>query len=56
MEIWQFRVKSFRRMVRGWANNVVAEMNKYKKIVAAEFKHLTLRHKTGCWIGMRDLG
>jgi hypothetical protein len=30
MEIWQFRVRSFRRVVRGRANNVVAEMNKYK--------------------------
>jgi hypothetical protein len=27
-------------MVRGWANNVVAEMNKYKQIVAAEFNYL----------------
>jgi hypothetical protein len=42
MEIWQFGVRSFRRVVRGWANNVVAEMNKYKRIVAVEFNHLDL--------------
>jgi hypothetical protein len=29
-------------VVRGWANNVVAEMNKYKRIVAVEFNHLDL--------------
>jgi hypothetical protein len=28
--------------VRGWANNAVAEMNKHKQIVAAEFNHLDL--------------
>jgi hypothetical protein len=42
MEIWQFKVRSFRRMVRAWANNVVAEMNRYKQIVAAEFNHFDL--------------
>jgi hypothetical protein len=42
MEIWQFGVRSFRRVVRGWANNVVAEMNKYKQIVVVEFNHLDL--------------
>jgi hypothetical protein len=29
-------------VVRGWANNAVAEMNKHKQIVAAEFNHLDL--------------
>jgi hypothetical protein len=24
MEIWQFRVRSFRKLIRGWASNVIA--------------------------------
>jgi hypothetical protein len=28
--VWQFRVRTLRRLVRGWAANVTAEMNKHK--------------------------
>jgi hypothetical protein len=28
IEIWQFRVRTSRRMVRGWETNVVAELNR----------------------------
>jgi hypothetical protein len=35
MEGWQFRIRM--RMVRGWASNVVAELNKKKQVVAAAY-------------------
>jgi hypothetical protein len=37
MEIWQSKVRVLRRTVRGWASNVVAELNKHKQEVAAEY-------------------
>jgi hypothetical protein len=40
MDVWQFRIRRFRRLVRGWANNVVAEMNKHKQVLAAELNFL----------------
>jgi hypothetical protein len=40
MEVWQFRVRSFRKLIRGWASNVIAELNKYKQTVVAEFNFL----------------
>jgi hypothetical protein len=30
MEIWQSKVRVLRRTVRGWASNVLAELNKHK--------------------------
>jgi hypothetical protein len=42
MNIWQFRIMDFRRLVKGWANNVIAEMNKYKQAIAAEFNFLDM--------------
>jgi hypothetical protein len=42
MKIWQFKIRSLRRMIRGWAVNVVAELNRVKQIVAAEFNWLDL--------------
>jgi hypothetical protein len=38
--VWQSKIRALRRMVRGWANNVVAEINKYKQVVAAEYNLL----------------
>jgi hypothetical protein len=40
METWQFRVRTFRRMVRSWASNVVAELNREKQAVSVEFNWL----------------
>jgi hypothetical protein len=37
VEVWQSKFRTLRRMVGGWANNVVVEINKYKQAVAAEF-------------------
>jgi hypothetical protein len=42
MKIWQFKIRSLRRMIRGWAANVVAELNRVKQIVAAEFNWLDM--------------
>jgi hypothetical protein len=40
VEVWQSKIRPLRRMVRGWANNVVAELNKYKHAVVAEYNML----------------
>jgi hypothetical protein len=40
MEVWQLKIGTLRRMVRGWANNVVAELNKHKQAVVSEYNWL----------------
>jgi hypothetical protein len=40
VEVWQSKIRALRRMVRGWANNVVTEINKYKQVVAAKYNLL----------------
>jgi hypothetical protein len=40
MEVWQNKIRNLRRMVRGWASNVVAELNKYEQAVTAEYNWL----------------
>jgi hypothetical protein len=40
MERWQNKIRTLRRMIRGWASNVVAELNKYKSEVATEYNIL----------------
>jgi hypothetical protein len=40
MDIWQFKVRTLRILVRGWADNVVAELNKHKQEVVAEYNLL----------------
>jgi hypothetical protein len=42
MDVWQFRVRTLRRLVRGWANNVVTELNRHKQSIAAEYNALDL--------------
>lgn len=42
IDVWQFRIRTFRRIVRGWAANVVAELNKSKKDIADEYNILDL--------------
>jgi hypothetical protein len=39
---WQARIRTFRRLARGWAANVIAELNKYKQIVVSEYNTLDL--------------
>jgi hypothetical protein len=33
MYTWQNKIRNFRRMVRGWASNVVAELNRNKQFL-----------------------
>jgi hypothetical protein len=40
MDRWQFRVRTFRRIVRGWASNEVALLNKKKVELAEEYNKL----------------
>jgi hypothetical protein len=40
MDIWQFRVRTFRRLVRGWVSNEVASLNKKKRELADEYNIL----------------
>jgi len=40
IDVWQFRVRTFRRLVRGWAANQVAALNKTKVSLSQEYKIL----------------
>jgi hypothetical protein len=42
MDRWQNKVRVFRRLVRGWTANVVAELNKTKHSIAVEYNFLDL--------------
>jgi hypothetical protein len=42
MEVWQCKVRNFRKLIRGWSNNVLAEMNKHKQSIAAEYNFLDM--------------
>jgi hypothetical protein len=42
MDRWQNKIRLFRRLVGGWAANVIAELNRHKQEVAAEFNCLDL--------------
>lgn len=46
IDVWQFRIRSFRKDVRGWAANVVADMNRDKKILADEYNILDIESET----------
>jgi hypothetical protein len=47
MDKWQFRVRTFRRLVRGWAFNEVANLNKRKKELADEYNILDNKAEEG---------
>jgi plasmid maintenance system killer protein len=40
IDVWQFRVRTFRRLVRGWAANQVVVLNKTKANLSQEYKVL----------------
>lgn len=42
IDIWQFRVRNFRKLVRGWAVNQVALLNKTKNALSQEYNLLDL--------------
>lgn len=40
IDIWQFKVRTLRRMVRGWAANEIANLNKTKSVLTEKFSRL----------------
>lgn len=40
MDRWQFKIRNLRRMVRGWAANEIAKLNKAKNLLSEEFSRL----------------
>jgi hypothetical protein len=46
IDIWQYRVRLFRKLAKGWATNVVAEMNRHKQEITAEYTCLDLEADT----------
>jgi hypothetical protein len=42
LDRWQAKVRFFRRLTRGWAGNVIAELSKYKQSIAAEYNCLDM--------------
>jgi hypothetical protein len=42
------RIRMFRMLVRGWANNVIAEVNKYKNMVVSELNFLDFEAENRC--------
>lgn len=42
IDIWQFRVRTFRELARGWVANTVAAQNKRKSEVAEEYNRLDI--------------
>jgi hypothetical protein len=41
VEVLLFKVRTLRRLVRGWADNVVTELNKHKQSIAVVTLHIT---------------
>jgi hypothetical protein len=39
-EVWQNKIRNLRKIVRGWTNNVVEDLNKHKQALAAEYNWL----------------
>jgi hypothetical protein len=61
MDRWQAKIRNFHRLVRGWATNVIAELNKHKQVVTAEYNLLDLESENrsldaGGQVRMKDLG
>lgn len=46
IDIWQNKIRLLRKSIRGWAANVVAEMNRHKSQISEEFNKLDLEAET----------
>jgi hypothetical protein len=46
MDVWHLRIRTFIKLVTGWAANVVAELNRKKQTVAAEFNWLDMEFES----------
>jgi hypothetical protein len=44
---WQFRVRTFRRMIRGWAANEIVQQNRAKVELSKEFSRLEAKVESG---------
>jgi hypothetical protein len=44
---WQFKIRTFRRMIRGWATNEIAQLNREKVALSEEFSRLETLAKDG---------
>lgn len=47
IDIWQFRVRTVRKLVRGWASNKVASLNKQKNVLVVEYTNLDSEAEQG---------
>ena len=47
IDTWQEKVRTLRRMVRGWASNEVAALNKHKSDLAHEYNFLDKEAELG---------
>lgn len=46
LDVWQFRIRTLRRLVRGWAANVTAALNREKKDIANEYSILDIESES----------
>lgn len=46
MDVWQFRIRTLRKLARGWALNEVARLNKEKVELTLEYNHLDMESET----------
>jgi hypothetical protein len=46
IDIWQYKVRRFRKLARGWATNVVAELNRNRQEITAKYTCLDLEAET----------
>jgi hypothetical protein len=46
IDVWQFKMRTLRRMVRGWAMNEIAQHNKSKVELTLEYNHLDLKRES----------
>jgi hypothetical protein len=44
---WQFKIRTFRRMIRGWAANEIAQLNREKVSLSEEFSRLEILAEDG---------
>jgi len=47
IDAWQFKVRTLRRLVRGWASNEMAALNKQKTELATEYNSLDNKAEQG---------
>ena len=47
LDVLQFRIRTLRRLVRGWASNEVAALNKQKAVLSEEYNKLDVEAEQG---------